>query len=594
MSEKVAIIGISGVYPDAPSLHEFYLNLCDGRDSVREVSAERKALLGIDQSESCKLIASVDSIERFDHRFFNMSLKEAECIDPQQRVLLQLATAAIENAGYSLKQFRGSRTGVILSSSMCDYHTLFSDSDPMFVMGSLPAALAGRISYLLDLHGPALVMDTACSSSLVAIYEACQKIRSGEIDYALTGGLNFFYLDDTAGTDDVGINSPDGKSKTFDEAANGTGWGEGGGLILLKKLSQAVADRDHIHAVIEGGAINQDGGRSIGITAPSPQAQTEAIVKAWQDAGIDPRTISFIEAHGTGTKIGDPIEIQGISDAFKQFTDKTKFCAVSSVKTSIGHLVRAAGIAGVTKSVLALRHRKLFPSVHFKKPNPLIDFASSAVFVNRELCDWETDESSPVRRCGVSSFGLSGTNAHLVLSEAPATETQHHDTGNEDVLVTLSAKSPTALSNYVRNLGEFLKEGNQRLSDVAYTLNLGRDDHAYRYACVAGSQQQLIDNLEDVLRRNEHSSWYHMAQAAPSMVFLFSNHATAVDRNLVDYLAERFPVFKQIRNKCHQFTSPDAPSPQLDTFVFQYAVYHLWQSLGLTSQKIIGTGIGNK
>src|ERR1051326_3066126 len=594
MSEKIAIIGISGIYPDAPSLHEFYLNLCNGRDSIREVSAERKALLGVDQSENCKQIASVDSIERFAHRFFNMSLKEAECIDPQQRVLLQLATAAIENAGYSLKQFRGSKTGVILSSSVCDYQKLFADSDPMFVMGSLPAALAGRISYLLDLHGPAFVVDTACSSSLVAIHEACRKIRSGEIDYALSGGINFFYLDDTTGTDDVGILSPDFKSKTFDEAANGAGWGEGGGLILLKRLSQAIADRDHIHAVIEGSAINQDGGRSIGITAPSPQARTEAIVNAWHDAGIDPKTISFIEAHGTGTKIGDPIEIQGVSDAFKQFTDKTKFCAVSSVKTNIGHLVRAAGIAGVTKSVLALRHRKLFPSVHFNKPNQLIDFASSAVFVNRELSDWETDELSPVRRCGVSSFGLSGTNAHLILSEAPATENHNQETAGEDALVTLSAKSPVALSNYVRNLAEYLKEGNRWLADVAYTLNLGRDDYAYRYACVAGSQQQLIENLEEVLRRNDDSDWYHTAQAVPPLVFLFSSHGAAVDRNLVDYLAERFPVFKQMRNQCHQFTSPDAPSPQVDTFVFQYAVYHLWNSLGLTTQKIIGTGIGNK
>src|SRR5215208_1497069 len=350
-NHDVAIIGMSGMYPLAENLTDFYSVLSQGVDCMREVSTKRRALVGIPDSEPLGVMASLDGIDEFDHKFFNISLRESEYMDPQQRLLLQLACAAIENAGYSLQQLRGSKTAVILSAANNDYHKLFDQLDPTIATGILPAALAGRIAYVLDLHGPAFVIDTACSSSLVAIYEASRKIALGEADLALSGGLNIFFTarpiktslaqlgstaDSYSESADIGIMAPDGRSKTFDASANGTGWGEGGGIVVLKSLAKALEDRDVIQAVIKGGAVNQDGGRCSGLTAPSPLAQTEVILAAWRSAGVDPVTISYIEAHGTGTKLGDPIEIKGLNDAFAQGTQSQPRCGIGSVKTNVG------------------------------------------------------------------------------------------------------------------------------------------------------------------------------------------------------------------------------------------------------------------
>ena len=261
--------------------------------------------------------------------------------------------------------------------------------------------------------------------------------------------LNIFFLKDELGAADIGIIAPDGRAKAFSDSANGTGFGEGGGMILLKPLHKAISDKDNIQAIILGGAVNQDGGRSNGLTAPSPKAQTEVILNAWKDADISPETITFIETHGTGTKLGDPIEIQGITDAFRNFTDEKHFCAISSVKTNIGHLVSAAGIAGFTKCVLALKNKQLFPSLHFDKPNQLIDFENAPVKVNTELRDWISKNPKVPLRCAVSSFGLSGTNAHIVLEEAPHRIAEKRDLTSAQI-VKISAGSETALKNYVK------------------------------------------------------------------------------------------------------------------------------------------------
>src|SRR5689334_14797639 len=478
----VAIIGVSGIYPDAENLHQFALNLMQGLDSVREISAQRRAFAGLDESAFCYPVGSLENIDKFDHEFFGISLKEAEYMDPQQRLLLQFACAAIENAGYSLKHFRGSRTATIVSASNLDYSKLYSVYDPSMITGQLPGALAGRIAYSLDLRGPALVVDTACSSSLLAVHEAYQKVAAGQVDYALAGGINIYFVNaessdtDAEGDADaasVGINSPDGRCKTFDASANGAGWGEGGGLVLLKPLAKALADRDHIYGVIKGGGVNQDGGRSNGLAAPSPQAQADAIVEALNDAGISAETISYLEAHGTGTELGDPIEIQGITEAFKQFTTRKQFCAISALKTNIGHLAGAAGIAGLTKIILSLKHKKLFPSLHFREANPFIDFQNSPVFVNTELRDWEVGEAVGVRRAGISSFGLSGTNVHLIVEEAPPVLATRRDEQSAPVLVTHSAKTPEALRRNLANLAHFLEASDVSLADIAYTLNVG-------------------------------------------------------------------------------------------------------------------------
>ena len=596
MSKGVAIIGISGLYPEAADLNEFYQNLCRGLDSVRPLPAERVALSGGALSDDKRLLASIERIDEFDYEFFNISPKEAENTDPQQRWLLQLACAAIENAGYSLQDLSGSCTAVIVSASNSDYRRLFElgKVDPTAVIGNLPAALAGRIAYTLDLRGPALVIDTACSSSLVAVTEAYGKVLSGEVDYALAGGINFFYLEDALGATDIGIIAPDGKAKAFDDSANGTGFGEGGGIVLLKRLEDALADGDHIHAVIRGGAVNQDGGLSNGLTAPSPQAQTAVILRAWQEADITPEALQYIEAHGTGTKLGDPIEIQGITDAFRKITDRKQFCHLGTVKTNIGHLVSAAGIAGLTKCVLGLRHKKIFPSLHFNRPNALIDFAASPVVVNTKLHEWEPVDAQTPRRCGVSSFGLSGTNAHLVLEEAPTppVPTPKPQSPAEE-LITLSAKTPAALARHVENLRRHLESSAVALTDLAYTLNVGRDAYSCRFACVVRSAEELVVRLQEASAQGEKGDWYAAIDKQTPIVFLFSGDA-APEQSVCEELAGDFEVFAERYQQCHAQIGGRAFNGAAELFNFQFALYHLWRSCHLKTEKLIGAGAGNK
>jgi len=598
-TRDVAIIGISGIYPLAENIADFYAVLSQGVDCVREVSSERRALLGIPESEPLGEVASLDRVDEFDHKFFNISLRESEYMDPQQRLLLQLACAAIENAGYSLQQLRGSKTAVILSASNNDYQKLFDQLDPTVSTGILPAALAGRIAYLLDLHGPAFVVDTACSSSLVAIYEASRKIALGEVDFALAGGINIFFTprqvnasaaqsgstsDSYGESADIGIMAPDGRSKTFDASANGTGWGEGGGIVFLKSFARAVEDRDVIHAVIKGGAVNQDGGRSSGLTAPSPLAQTEVMLAAWQAAAVEPETISYIEAHGTGTKLGDPIEIKGINDAFARGEQSKARCGIGSVKTNIGHLVGAAGIAGLTKTVLSLKHKKVFPSLHFKEANPLIDFANSPVSVESELRDWNLPPNVSVRRAGVSSFGLSGTNAHLILEEAPAA--RKSDSNSNPVLFTLSAKQPQALNRYISEFIPWLNTTECALSDIAYTANTGRDAYAYRFACVARDKQELVAALERFLV--ETPEWNAVSKSERPVIFLLSGREE-IDASVIQRLNDDYPEFSQAMAACRQVLSGAAP----ESFLTQYALYKTWSALGINSSKLIGAGPGN-
>jgi polyketide synthase PksN len=295
-----------------------------------------------------------------------------------------------------------------------------------------------------------------------------------------------------------GVLSPDGKSKAFDAQADGTGCGEGCGMVLLKLFQKASADRDNIHALIKASATNQDGGRSNGVTAPSPTAQTELILDAWNKSGIDPATIMYVEAHGTGTKLGDPIEIQALAAAFKKFTESRHFCAVGSIKTNIGHLDGAAGIAGLIKVVLSLKHKKLFPSLHFVTPNSFIDFENTALYVSTAYHDWP---ATAVRRAAVSSFGISGTNAHVVLEAGPALpattpEDEHCSAG---FLITISAKSENALRHYLNDMRTFVKSTNVPLADVCYVMNRGRDDYRYRYAAVVHNRQELEESLSRAL-----------------------------------------------------------------------------------------------
>ncbi|MFB9326425.1 condensation domain-containing protein [Paenibacillus aurantiacus] len=510
----IAIIGIGVRMPDANDITQFWRNLREGKDSCAPFPAARAAdaaaymsAIGINPDNVDYFDgAYLNEIDKFDPGFFRMSPRDAALTSPAQRLFLQTAWSAIEDAGYGGGNLKGASTGVYIGCSadaIHDYKRLIEQEDPsgipIAIPGNLTSVIASRISYVLDLKGPALSVDTACSSSLAAVHLACQAIRAGDCETAIAGSVKTLLLPADTGMR-VGIESKDGRARTFDDASEGTGMGEGTAAVLLKPLARALADGDSVYAVVKGSAMNQDGS-SAGITAPNAAAQEEALVQAWLSAGIDPATVSYIEAHGTGTKLGDPIEIEGISRAFRRFTDNAQFCAIGSVKTNIGHLDHAAGIAGLVKAALALHHKELPPSLHFNRPNRHIDFIESPVYVNDRLAPWPSGLTP--RRCGVSAFGLSGTNCHVVLEEAPLMQDEPQAAGvdAEACLFVLSARSADSLARSAGAYAEFLAQpGHQELNlaDICYTASTGRSHFEHRLAYVVSDTEELIRMLRQV------------------------------------------------------------------------------------------------
>ncbi len=424
-------------------------------------------------------------------------------MDPNQRKFLETAWTAIEDGGYGGNKLKGTKTGVFVGFSnnpLNNYVDIISDVEPgelpISLSGNLTSIIPSRISYLLDLKGPSMLIDTACSSSLTAVHTACRSLKSGECDIAIAGGvkINIMPLDNEI---KIGIESSTGRTRAFDDDSDGTGIGEGVISFLLKPLKRAIEDKDNIYAIIKGSAVNQDG-TSVGITAPNVKAQTEVILEAWRDSKIDPATLSYIEAHGTGTELGDPLEIEGLNEAFRKHTKKRNFCAISTVKSNIGHLYEASGMAGLLKAVLSLKHKELAPSIHFVKPNDKIDFIDTAVYVNDRLTKWDVNNTA--RRCGISSFGFSGTNCHVVLEEAPEIkyESVAHDSSAE--IIGLTAKSEAALYELVRRYKTFLQNSEGIcLKDICSTANTGRTHHNFRLAVVAKDKKELLYKLDFIL-----------------------------------------------------------------------------------------------
>ncbi|MBG9792896.1 hypothetical protein ABD76_10500 [Paenibacillus dendritiformis] len=582
----IAIIGLSLKLPLAESLEELDTLLGSGTDAVRNLPDSRRRLSGLESSKVYMQLGYLDEIEYFDHAFFNISLHEAIHMDPQQRIALQLACECIENAGYSLSQLRGSRTSVIMSLADNKYRSLLPGSSGVAFVGTLGAAAAGKISYYLDLRGPAVVVDTSCSSSLTAIHQACVNLGAHEADMALAGGVSIM-LDVPAveemAADPLGIASPRGRSRAFDAEADGAGAGEGGGFVLLKRLEDAVRDHDPIYAVIKGSALNHDGGRSNSLAAPSPQAQTEVITDAWQKSGIPPETITYIEAHGTGTKIGDPIEAQGLDHAFKAYTNRARFCALGTIKTNMGHLGSSAGIAGLLKAVLSIRQRKLYPLLHYRKANPLISFENSAVYPNRELQQWN---ESP-RRAGVSSFGLSGTNVHVVIEEPGelAEPTGPDPVEETEYIIKLSAMTESSFRHTAAKILEAVRSRpSLAIRDVACTLNAGRDNYLYRTAFVAASVDQLKSQLEASLH------WKLTPGRSHQVVLLCSGDIDIPDA-AVERLRDRYPAFDAQWNDCCKASPLDHAASR--TVAFQYSLFRCWTALGVQPKQVVGTGWGN-
>ncbi|UQZ35483.1 polyketide synthase [Paenibacillus sp. PK3_47] len=511
----IAIIGMAVKLPGAENLDAFWQLCAEGRDCIGAFPESRKKdtdayldYMGISPHPYLDG-AYLDNISGFDYSFFNLSPKEASLMNPCQRLFLEKSWEAIENAGYGGDRISGSRTGVYVGyigdMEGYRYRSMVQDAEkglnPIAVPGNLASIIPGRISYLLDLRGPSMLVDTACSSSLVAVHLACESIRSGKCDMALAGGIKLYILPLNEGVR-IGIESSDGRTRSFDDQSDGTGIGEGAGVVLLKPLYRALEDGDNIHAVIKGSAVNQDG-KSAGITAPRTTAQTELLIDAWMDAGIDPGRIAYLEAHGTGTRLGDPVEIEGITQAFNKYTQRKQFCAIGSVKSNLGHLYEAAGIIGLIKSALAMKHRQLPPSIHFTRPNREIRFEQSPVFLNNRLREWP-DEHYP-RLSGVSSFGFNGTNCHVVLEEAPAA--QPGEPSNDALnLLALSAKSMSSLRRLAGRYLSFLATHPMAdLRDLCYTANTGRGHYACRLILMAESLPEVSDKLEKLTHSSDWS-----------------------------------------------------------------------------------------
>lgn len=516
-AKDIAVIGINARLGSAENIEEFWQNIKNGKDLIDDIPEKRKKdsnkflkILDNDKDNVFRKASYLKEIDTFDYKKFKISPKEASLMDPHQRLFLETAYHAIEDAGYGNNKLNGSKTGIFIgysSDQMYDYKRLISEVDSSMgsiaFTGNLTPMIASRIAYILNLRGPSLVLDTACSSSLVALHLAYQSIKNGESDLAIAGGVKV-NLVPIKREYNLGIESSDSKAKTFDDSSDGTGDGEGVAAVLLKPLTQALKDGDHIYGIIKGSYINQDG-KTVGITAPSAVAQSEVIEGAWKNSGIDPDSISYIEAHGTGTALGDPIEIEGIREAFSKYTNKKQFCAVGSVKTNIGHLDAVAGIAGVIKVILMMKHKTLVPTLHFTKPNRNISFEESPLYVNDKCKHWSND--GKVRRCGVSSFGLSGTNCHMILEEF--NENKYKKQNNKKQLdkyniLAMSSRNKEGLKRLIFNYKRYFENNeNLDINSVCYTANTGRGHYEFRSAIIITSVEDAINKLNKLLESSD-------------------------------------------------------------------------------------------
>ena len=586
MEKDIAIIGMSGRFPDADSIAAFYDNLCKGRDSVQKMSLDRVRKTNLSLRDEYQIGGYLSEIDTFDHSYFNLSKGEAETMDPSQRLFMEVVCETFESSGYSVDYFGGTNTSVFIGDTSLQYHEHAEEFDPTLLTGNLNAALAGKVSRFFDLRGSALMIDTTCSSALVALHHAIRELRLEETDQAIVGGVNLVLFPNLKEQiEEAGVFSPDGKARAFDASAEGTAIGEMVGCVLLKPLTKALAHKDNVLAVIKGSAVNQDAQLSATLTAPSSRAQTEVIQKAWKDASIDPTSISYIEAHGTGTKLGDPIEIEGIDAAFKPFTSEKAFCAISAVKSNIGHTNTAAGLAGLIKVVLSLKNRKLFPSVHFEEPNPFIPFEESAVYVNHELKDWPKPTNEK-RRAGVSSFGLIGTNCHVILEEAPPSIKEEDVNGQKEYLFPISAPDHKGLVEINKRLEAYLScHEDLSLEGLSFTLWKGRNFHRFRHCYQTTDLEDLRKQLKEVEvpSQSENNS--------KRLVYVFSN-GSAPDEKTIKKLLEKYSAFQKSMEECTSCKSAFKDLENFEIFSFQYAFYSLLSSKNLDAKSIISIGIG--
>ncbi|MBE9104445.1 SDR family NAD(P)-dependent oxidoreductase, partial [Nostoc cf. edaphicum LEGE 07299] len=626
-SEPIAIIGMGCRFPGGANDPEtFWQLLHDGVDAITEIPPQRWDIDDFydpDPNTPGKMYIRkagfLQQVDQFDPQFFGISPREALSMDPQQRLLLEVCWEALENAGIAPNKLSDSQTGVFLGIGQNDYaqlqlysgeHTRINTYDGT---GNGLCFASGRLSYVLGLQGPSVAIDTACSSSLVAIHLACQSLRAGECSLALAAGVQMILSPEvTIFLSRAQALSPDGRCKTFDAAANGYGRGEGCGVIVLKRLHDAIANGDNILALIRGSAVNHDGSSS-GLTVPNKQAQQALLCQALANAKVEPSQVSYIEAHGTGTPLGDPIEIRALAAVLGEGRSPEKPLIIGSVKTNIGHLESASGIAGLIKVVLALQHKEIPPHLHFHNPNPYINWNELPVVVPTATLPWKNLTENQ-RIAGVSSFGMSGTNAHVVLEEAPSIEPANTKLKRPVHLLTLSAKTEQALQQLAQRYEKHLVANPALdIGNICWSANTGRSHFQHRLSVVAESTQQLREKLATFTAGQEPAAVFQAkASTQPKVAFLFTGQGSQYV-GMGHQLYQTQPVFRQALDRCEQILRPYLQKPLLSVlfpeagetspldetaytqpalFALEYALFEVWKSWGITADAVMGHSVG--
>ena len=627
-TEPIAIVGIGCRLPGGANDPETYWDLLrNGVDAIREVPADRWQIEeffdpnpGTPGKTCSRWGGFMDQIDRFDPEFFGISPREAVHMDPQQRIFLEVAWEALEDAGIAPHTLKGSSAGVFVGTTMTDYfqqHLRYgnpSDLDAYIISGNTMNAISGRLAYFLGTHGPSISMDTACSSSLVAVDRACRSLRDGECTLAIAGGVNLILAPDLfVCMSKWGMLSPDGRCKTFDAAANGFVRAEGCGIVVLKRLGAAMADGDRVLALIRGSAINQDGPSS-GLSVPNGLAQEAVIRQALLSAQVEPSALSYIEAHGTGTSLGDPIEIDALARVFQPGRNSALPVALGSVKTNLGHLEAAAGVAGLLKVVLMLGHRKIPPHLHLKQPSPHISWDSYPFVIPTQLTNWEPVNGK--RIAGVSSFGFSGTNAHVILEEAPEAIPATGGVERPLQLLTLSTRDEGALRALATSIETCLKNRHHLcFPDLCFTANAGRSHFGRRLSLLSSTAEEAREKLTAFLAGGTPSGLMTSQLSGnrrPKIAFLFTGQgAQYVGMGLRLY--DTSPTFRKALDRCAELLRPHLDRPLISLlysqekqetlldrtiytqpaiFALEYALYELWSSWGLQPSFVLGHSVG--
>ncbi len=648
VNKDVAIIGMSCRFPGANNIDEFWHNLCNGVESISFFEDAEILDSGVNAEllnnpNYVKASPILDDIAGFDADFWGYSPKEAQLLDPQQRLFLECSWSSLEDAGYDPFTYKGeialyggaATNTYLLNNIYPNRHTIDEQDDLKVInlssMGGFQASTANdkdylttRVSYKLNLTGSSVNVQTACSTSLVTVHLACQSLINSECDLALAGGVSVHSPQKMGYLHQEGmILSPDGHCRAFDESASGTIFGSGAGMVVLKLLDKAIEDGDRIYGIIKGSAVNNDGGTKVGYFAPNVDGQTRVVAEALAYADIPPQSVSYIEAHGTGTKLGDPIEIKALSQAYHDDTRKTGYCAVGSVKTNVGHLQMASGIVGLIKTTLCLYHQKIPPSLHFNNPNPQIDFERSPFYINTQLQDWKTDNYP--RRAGVNSLGIGGTNAHLILEEFTVKPSNKQQLPG--YLLTLSAKTEPALKQLVKSYQDYVRANSPSgstlfssretrptkvslrspLRDICFTSNIGRHHFDYRLGIVARDKQELADKLNQISIKNQFRQNNKIA-------FLFTGQGSQYV-GMAQQLYDIQTVFRENCDRCFKILqsyldksivgeNQESPLQEFDfnidrtqytqplLFTIEYSLAQMWLSWGIKPDVVMGHSIG--